>query len=190
MLTPSCCRHQFFKPLPPSCDISSFLCIFMDGSSFYKDGEHFIGFGLYVLSLSDSPLSFSCLPHYAELTAVARALEHFASSAFQCFSYLILQVVYNVLTECLTFWHTHSLYPPMDLLWLMSHYFLTLLPFYPPPSFISSWKARVKQLLFTWKIPSVTLFEVLKGVRGRQIPTKSWAPHILQLILQKLCLCQ
>ncbi|XP_045143591.1 protein NYNRIN [Echinops telfairi] len=104
---------RVFQALPPSSDLSTFVCIHVSGSCFYREDEWCAGFGLYVLSPTRAPvaLSFSCSLHtatHAHLAAVACGLERFGQSSFPVVFLTHCHWLFSLLWELLPLWRARG----------------------------------------------------------------------------------
>lgn len=109
LLTPASSMPRIFQPLPPSSDLSTFICVHVSGYCFYRDDELCAGFGLYILSPTSPPVSlaFSCSPYtstYAHLAAVACGLERFGQSQRPVVFLTHCNWIFSVLWELLPLW--------------------------------------------------------------------------------------
>ncbi|CAO2591000.1 Protein NYNRIN [Lemmus lemmus] len=109
LLTPASSMPRVFQLLPPSTDLSTFICIHMSGYCFYRDDELCAGFGLYILSPTSPPVSltFSCFPYtltYAHLAAVACGLERYGQSHLPVVFLTHCNWIFSVLWELLPLW--------------------------------------------------------------------------------------
>ncbi|XP_052047336.1 LOW QUALITY PROTEIN: protein NYNRIN [Apodemus sylvaticus] len=109
LLTPASSLPRVFQLLPPSSDLSTFICVHVSGYCFYRDDELCAGFGLYILSPTSPPVSlaFSCSPYtstYAHLAAVACGLERFGQSQLPVVFLTHCNWIFSVLWEFLPLW--------------------------------------------------------------------------------------
>ncbi|XP_052589101.1 protein NYNRIN [Peromyscus californicus insignis] len=109
LLTPAASMPRAFQLLPPSTDLSTFICIHISGCCFYRDDELCVGFGLYILSPTSPPVSltFSCSPYtltYAHLAAVACGLERFGQSHLPVVFLTHCNWIFSVLWKLLPLW--------------------------------------------------------------------------------------
>lgn len=109
LLTPASSVPRVFQLLPPSSDLSTFICVHVSGYCFYRDDELCAGFGLYILSPTSPPVSlaFSCSPYtstYAHLAAVACGLERFSQSQRPVVFLTHCNWIFSVLWELLPLW--------------------------------------------------------------------------------------
>lgn len=109
LLTPSSSMPRVFQLLPPSSDLSTFICVHVSGYCFYHDDELCAGFGLYILSPTSPPVSlaFSCSPYtstYAHLAGVACGLERFGQSQLPVVFVTHCNWIFSVLWEFLPLW--------------------------------------------------------------------------------------
>ncbi|XP_021059089.1 protein NYNRIN [Mus pahari] len=113
LLTPPSSMPRVFQPLPPSSDLSTFICVHVSGYCFYRDDELCAGFGLYILSPTSPPVSlaFSCPPYtttYAHLAAVACGLERFSQSRLPVVFLTHCNWIFSVLWELLPLWRVRG----------------------------------------------------------------------------------
>lgn len=113
LLTPPSSMPRVFQPLPPSSDLSTFICVHVSGYCFYRDDELCAGFGLYILSPTSPPVSlaFSCSPYtttYAHLAAVACGLERFGQSQHPVVFLTHCNWIFSVLWELLPLWRVRG----------------------------------------------------------------------------------
>lgn len=113
LLTPPSSMPRVFQPLPPSSDLSTFICVHVSGYCFYHDDELCAGFGLYILSPTSPPVSlaFSCSPYtttYAHLAAVACGLERFSQSQLPVVFLTHCNWIFSVLWELLPLWRVRG----------------------------------------------------------------------------------
>ncbi|CAH6830932.1 Nynrin [Phodopus roborovskii] len=109
LLTPASSMPRVFQLLPPSTDLSTFICIHISGYCFYRDDELCAGFGLYILSPTSPPVSLAfscspCTPTYAHLAAVACGLERFGQSHLPVVFLTHCNWIFSVLWELLPLW--------------------------------------------------------------------------------------
>ncbi|XP_064407972.1 protein NYNRIN-like [Latimeria chalumnae] len=106
-----------FLPAPDNLDeliAEQCLQIFLDGSSYYIEGEAFTGFGLYFKEpgqLEWGSVTRSCTPHsaqYAELAAFACALEEFVGTPNRILLFSNSMFICCALTEDLPVWRRNN----------------------------------------------------------------------------------